>query len=541
MSPLDSLTLPVLVMVIFINIVLMNLVYKNNKKSATNIIFIFLSFIISVWLCILYADKEMGTNLYLARLSIYWATFMNCAFFLLAHTLPSETLQLSQKKFLTLIFTTLVIMFLGISPYALTHVEEVSGVREVVPGPGMGLFAVFTFVLYTVSLYILFKKWKKATGVNKRQLQLVWTGLLLMVGLLISTVMIPVIFFKNSFFISFAPLYTLLFLGMTAIAILKYQLFNVKIVATEALVTGLVTFLLFEGLLSGSLTRILYKTSFAILVGILGIILVRSVKREIHQREEVTHLAQSLEKANLRLQELDQQKTEFLSIASHQLRTPLSILKGYIELIRDGAYGKPTKKLVSTLNDMDESNERLVKLVDEFLDISRIEQGRTKFTFSSHAPHEIIDSVVKEIEDRAKDKNLQLVWQSIDVGQVSMDDEKIRHVVFNFIDNAIKYSEKGSIIVLLEKENDGISIRVKDEGLGFNKTDEVNFYQKFYRGENVKGTNVNGTGLGLYVCRKFIEAHRGYVWAKSAGLGKGSEFGFWIPNDAVDKPTKKTK
>ena len=94
---------------------------------------------------------------------------------------------------------------------------------------------------------------------------------------------------------------------------------------------------------------------------------------------------------------------------------------------------------------------------------------------------------------------------------------------------AIKYSEKGDIKILLTKESGGVAMRVKDGGIGFEKNDEVNFYQKFYRGENVKNTNVNGTGLGLYVCRKFIEGHGGRVWAKSPGLNKGSEFGFWVP------------
>lgn len=112
---------------------------------------------------------------------------------------------------------------------------------------------------------------------------------------------------------------------------------------------------------------------------------------------------------------------------------------------------------------------------------------------------------------------------------VYCDEEKIRHVVFNFIDNAIKYSEVGNIKVELYPENNGAAVRVRDNGLGFSKIDGANFFQKFYRGENVKGTNVNGTGLGLFVCSKFIEAHHGKVWAHSEGLGKGAEFGFWIP------------
>jgi signal transduction histidine kinase len=204
-------------------------------------------------------------------------------------------------------------------------------------------------------------------------------------------------------------------------------------------------------------------------------------------------------------------------------------MKGYIELIKDGGYGKVTKETVKILNNMDESNEHLIKLVDEFLDISRIEQGRTKYNFAQFDFNKMIDSVVTELRKRAQDKGLDVKWSNGAIKKVIGDEEKIRHVVFNFIDNAIKYSEQGVIKVALSSDANGIKLTVNDKGFGFEKIDEVNFYQKFYRGENVKNTNVTGTGLGLYVCRKFIEAHGGNVWAHSAGLGRGSEFGFWLP------------
>ncbi len=239
---------------------------------------------------------------------------------------------------------------------------------------------------------------------------------------------------------------------------------------------------------------------------------------------------EDLKRANSRLQILDRQKTEFLSIASHQLRTPLSIIKGYIELISDGAYGHVSKKLDAVLKDMADSNERLVKLVDDFLNISRIEQGRTKYSFKEQSIAPIIQSVVDELLQRAEQANIKISWKGTKKGKkVYIDDDKIRHIIFNYVDNAIKYSEKGTIKILVDEENDGINVRVVDEGFGFGPEDEAAFFQKFYRGKNVEGTNVNGTGLGIYVCRQFVEAHGGHVWAHSPGLGKGSEFGFWIP------------
>ncbi|OGH76887.1 MAG: hypothetical protein A2469_03920 [Candidatus Magasanikbacteria bacterium RIFOXYC2_FULL_40_16] len=257
-------------------------------------------------------------------------------------------------------------------------------------------------------------------------------------------------------------------------------------------------------------------------------------KYEVKQREKLSKLAQSLEVANLRLQELDKQKTEFLSIASHQLRTPISIIKGYIELIKDGVYGKITEKTRKILSDVDTTNERLEKLVDEFLDVSRIEQGRTKFVFEVKNINDLVTSVVEELKGMAKSSGLEIDWKPGDEKiDVCMDEEKIRHVIFNFVDNAIKYTKEGTVSVSVEREGEGVNVKVKDTGFGFDKVDEANFFQKFYRGKNVEHTNVNGTGLGIYVCRQFIEKHKGRVWAKSAGLGQGSEFGFWIPKENI--------
>lgn len=179
---------------------------------------------------------------------------------------------------------------------------------------------------------------------------------------------------------------------------------------------------------------------------------------------------------------------------------------------------------------MNETNERLVTLVDEFLDVTRIEQDRIKFNFEENDIYTIIESVLKELKQKVKSKHLLIERPpALSLEPVIMDKEKIRHVIFNFVDNAIKYSDSGSIAIDVTPEENGLVVRVTDQGFGFVPEDEVNFFQKFYRGKNVERTNVNGNGLGIYVCKKFIEAHGGEVWAKSPGLGQGSEFGFWIP------------
>lgn len=345
----------------------------------------------------------------------------------------------------------------------------------------------------------------------------------------------------------FAYFSGVIFPVMLFYSVTKHHLLGAKMIGAEVLV-GITNFIIVtEIFLSRSIQELLLKVFFAFVIVLMSVLLIKSIRKEMMRKEELAKLAASLEKANLRLQELDKQKTEFLSIASHQLRTPMSIIKGYIELIQDGAYGKITKETFKILADMDETNERLVKLIDEFLDVSRIEQGRTKFTFEKKNMNELINSVVKELNQRALDKGLKIEWKpGKGKEEIVLDKEKVRHVIFNFIDNAIKYSMEGTIRVLLEREKNGMIVRVKDNGIGFNKMDEANFFQKFYRGRNVKMTKVGGIGLGIYVTKQFIEKHGGEVWAKSEGLGKGGEFGFWIPmnkqklkeQEAEEKPAK---
>ncbi|PIY93676.1 MAG: hypothetical protein COY69_00390 [Candidatus Magasanikbacteria bacterium CG_4_10_14_0_8_um_filter_32_14] len=519
-------------------------VYFNNRRSVTNQAFLFFSLVTIVWGWINYLNYqiyESSVSLFLTRMTLYFAVWHVFGIFNFFYVFPNESITFN--KFYKFFFRPLALLtsVVVLTPLALGQIIAYlpdGRIAKISNGPGMALFG-FTIFSFVISAFvIMIKKITKANKQQKKQLNLILIGTILTFALLLTfNFILPSVFSKPQF-IPYGMTFILPFILFTAYAIIKYGLFNIKVVTTELLVFILAMVTLLDVVITKDLWSILFRIVVFILVLIFGIFLIRSVNKEVKQREELALLAHNLEKANLRLQQLDQQKTEFLSIASHQLRTPLTIISGYIELIEDGAYGKVNKKLKETLNNMDESNDRLMKLVEEFLDVTRIEQGRTKFIFVDTSINELISSVVKELsmKPETKDKKLKIIWHPTEgVDKINMDEEKIRHVVFNFLDNAIKYSDKGSINISVEKEDGGYSIKVKDYGFGFEKEDEVNFFQKFYRGKNVQGTNVNGMGLGIYVCRRFIEKHGGHVWAHSPGLGKGSEFGFWIPDIKGDE------
>ncbi len=510
-------------------------VFIKNRTNWTSRLFFILSVLIDIYIVVNYLSLHPPqptpeSQLFWIRVVMFICSFIGPAVLLLASTFPGEKFKMKKRYLFPALILMVTSAAASLSTLVFKAVDYSTGEPLPIPGPGIPIFFLDFVGLFLLSFIILIFKYRKSSGKEKVQNSYFLWGVVATFSFMAISTVIFVVILKTSATVFLGPLSSVILMVFIAYAIFKYGLFNLRLVATEGLVGALTIILFSEGLLSGSVSGILFKFFFAVLVGLLGVSLVKSVHKEIKQKDELADLAASLETANIRLQELDKQKTEFLSIASHQLRTPLSILKGYIELIKDGAYGKIEPETVKVLNDMDTNNEHLVKLVDEFLDISRIEQGRTKFEFAVVDICGLVDSAMNDLKVKAKQKKMEIKWACPKkVEKVDCDQEKIHHVIFNFIDNALKYSDKGAVKIMFAKEDGGVAVRVKDQGIGFEKKDGVNFYQKFYRGDNVKATAVTGTGLGLYVCRKFIEAHNGRVWAHSAGLGKGSEFGFWLP------------
>lgn len=520
------------------------LVFSHNYKSAANRLFFLLSLVIDTYIVTNYISLHPfggpgAPQLFWIRVVMMVTSLLGALVLFLVHTFPGERFTMPRKYSIPVLALMLASVIISSTPLLFSRIDYPGGQPLPVFGPGVPIFFAAFPGLFIVSFIILIRKFRRATGHERERLKLFLVGIITTFSFMVIVSFFAVLFFKKSTTVFLGPLSSVILMIFMAYGIVKYQLFNIKVIATESLIGLLTIILITEGFLARSTSAVIFKTLFAGGVACIGYLLVKSVKKEIRQREELVLLTESLQKANtemhaanVRLEELDRQKNEFLSIASHQLRTPLSIFNGYIELLEEGAYGKVEKNTVEALTNMDETNQRLVSLVDEFLDITRIEQGRTKFVFLAADLSKTIDSVVAELRHKLRGKDLSISWQKPDAPCLAtVDEEKIRHVIFNFLDNAIKYSEHGVITVKIAPERSGYAISVTDLGLGFEEKDRVNFFQKFYRGKNVEGINVNGTGLGLYVCNKFIEAHGGRVWATSPGLGKGSEFGFWVPKD----------
>ncbi|MFA6252874.1 MAG: ATP-binding protein [Patescibacteria group bacterium] len=255
------------------------------------------------------------------------------------------------------------------------------------------------------------------------------------------------------------------------------------------------------------------------------------VSRNLRLYNNLQTTNQDLQIANMRLRELDQAKSEFLSIASHQLRTPISALKGYLSMISDGDFGPVTPKVGKVIKDLFESAARLARLVNIFLNVSRIESGRLKIEKKPLQISDMIDSVIAELHNESDKKGVKLIYKKSKpaLPLVAADSDKLREVILNLIDNSIKYTPKGQIEVSAFIEGENFHFQVQDTGIGIDPEEAKNLFRKFVRASGAAQIHTGGSGLGLFIAQKIIKEHGGQIWVESAGKEKGSIFQFVIP------------
>ena len=257
--------------------------------------------------------------------------------------------------------------------------------------------------------------------------------------------------------------------------------------------------------------------------------------------EEINELNKSLQRrideatkelrfSNRQLQRLDEAKNEFISMASHQLRTPLTSIKGYLDMMLEGDLGKisPTQRAV--LREAFSSSERMVRLINDFLNVSRLQTGKFTIDKQSVDIAQILRDEVSLLKVVADQRSVEMVLK-VDkkIPSLAVDSEKIRQVMLNMIDNAIYYSNPHKkVVITLKSSGKMIEFSVKDSGIGVPKSEQANLFGKFFRGTNAKKRRPDGTGVGLFLAKKVILSHDGEMIFESEE-GKGSTFGFRLP------------
>lgn len=232
---------------------------------------------------------------------------------------------------------------------------------------------------------------------------------------------------------------------------------------------------------------------------------------------------------------VERMKTEFVSIAAHQLRTPMSAIKWTLRMILDGDLGPITSEQKDFLDKSYVSNERMISLINDLLNVTRIEEGRHLYNLILVNLEDLTNNIVSSYTEIAKRKSLALEYVKPEqkLPQVKVDVEKIRLVISNLIENAIKYTPvKGSIAVKVSVEEGRVQVAVKDTGVGILKDQQERIFTKFFRGTNVMRMETEGTGLGLFIAKNIVETHGGKIWFESEE-GKGTTFLFNLPTAAA--------
>ena len=249
-------------------------------------------------------------------------------------------------------------------------------------------------------------------------------------------------------------------------------------------------------------------------------------------QQRINVATKELRSSNNQLKHLDEIKDEFISMASHQLRTPLTSVKGYLSMLLDGDAGNVTPKQQALLSEAYNSSERMVRLIADFLNISRLQSGKFIIEKEAMDIKELVKQETANLELIAKTRKIKFRLNiTKETLELIADESKIQQVVMNFIDNSIYYSHSGGTVVInLERVGRDVAFTVVDTGIGVAVEDQPKLFHKFYRAKNARKQRPDGTGVGLFMARRVIEAHNGRI-IFSSKEGMGSTFGFRIPLD----------
>jgi signal transduction histidine kinase len=244
---------------------------------------------------------------------------------------------------------------------------------------------------------------------------------------------------------------------------------------------------------------------------------------------ENVRLFDEIQDKSRQLEIASQHKSQFLANMSHELRTPLNAILGYTELMADGAYGEASEKMLGILKRLEANGKHLLGLINDVLDLSKIEAGQLVLELADYCVQDIAQTVRSTLEPLAADKKLAFkVEVPSELPPGRGDGRRLTQVLINLVGNAIKFTDAGEVAIKAEANNGSFHVSVRDTGPGISAADQVKLFQEFQQADNPITRKKGGTGLGLAISKRIIEMHGGKIWVESQ-QGQGSTFAFTLP------------
>jgi len=465
-------------------------------------------------------------------------------------------LNLTEKNKRVIIFgyaITFIFSILSFSPYYITSIKEV-GFFPFWPqaGPLYTVFIIFGYAgLVSHGVYQLIKARKTSYGDRRAQIDYIIIAAI--IGFLGGATNFPFMYGYPLFFGPFGQPLVALYILILTLAITRYHLFDIRVILTELLV-GIISLVLIIQAFTAS-TPTLKIVGFILLISfvIVGSSLISSVHREINYREQIRKAKEEIERAysaekrakervedayaiekqtHEELKRLDEARKQFILATQHHLRTPLTIMKGYTSMILEGSYGKVNQKQLKPLEYFQAAVEKLIRLVNELLDISQFQMGRGVLNLGEVQIENILTDIIAELKPEIEKKGLYLKFEKPKqlLPKIEADSSRVKMALANIIDNGVKYTTKGGLELKVGQEGENIHISVKDTGIGMDRGEkEIAFGRFFERGDTAKKTHATGRGIGLNLSDQIFKAHKGKVWVESEGKGLGSTFHIVLP------------
>jgi len=427
-----------------------------------------------------------------------------------------------------MIFSIYAIVTTGI----VEHIEFMSWGTNLVYGKFFPIFYYYAMTAITFSLGMFIYHYIKLD--KKERLKIIYFLEGLFIFMIITVLIHTVIrsLAGSDEYYRFGNYSAIVFVYFTAYAIAKHHLFNIRIFLTEIAFSLIMSAIVVQAGLSRGIFDLSVNIVILFITSYGGYLLLKSIRTEIKQKEDLAILAQELKEANEHLKEVDKLKDDFLSMASHELNTPIAAIEGYLSMIlEEGMGGKIPEKARGYLDSVFVSSKRLASMVKDLLNVSRIESGRIHIIWEQKPVEDIVNQAITEVMSKAREAKHSLTFEEPKhkMPATWFDITRITEVVINILGNAIKYTDPGGkIVARVTNDEHKIVVSVEDNGKGIPKERQQAVFEKFTQVDVMKD-EVKGTGLGMYISKRFIELMGGKIWFTSEGAGKGTTFYFSLP------------